>query len=116
MRAENVIPPGQSGFISAAGVPSPHFADQWYLYTSSEGDGPILMKDFTFSADVEASITPQGVVLAAGEQSRITFMVRSRNTTEMEQTVVAGLRSRFPTATPTARSRDRASSRSRPAR
>ena len=89
MRAENVVPPGQSGFISAAGVPSPHFADQWYLYTSSEGDGPILMKDFTFSADVEASITPQSVVLAAGEQSRITFTVRSRNTTEMEQNIVA---------------------------
>jgi penicillin amidase len=29
---ENVLPPGQSGFINLAGQPSPHFADQWDLH------------------------------------------------------------------------------------
>jgi penicillin amidase len=30
----NVLPPGQSGFISAAGVPDPHFCDQVGLFNS----------------------------------------------------------------------------------
>jgi penicillin amidase len=51
-RAENVIPPGQSGFINQAGQPSPNFADQWALYISSAGAGPILMKPFLFIGDV----------------------------------------------------------------
>ena len=46
--AENVIPPGQSGFVNAQGVPSAHFADQWPLYQSSAGEGEIEMKPFTF--------------------------------------------------------------------
>jgi acyl-homoserine lactone acylase PvdQ len=46
--AENVIPPGQSGFVNAAGVPSANFADQWAFYQSSTESGPILMKPFTF--------------------------------------------------------------------
>jgi hypothetical protein len=46
--AENVIPPGQSGFINAQGVPSANFADQWPLYESSAGEGEIEMKPFTF--------------------------------------------------------------------
>ena len=46
--AENVVPPGQSGFVNIAGVPSANFADQWALYQSSAGDGPIRMKPFTF--------------------------------------------------------------------
>ena len=46
--AENVIPPGQSGFISVTGVPSDNFADQWALYQSSAGEGEIEMKPFTF--------------------------------------------------------------------
>ena len=47
-RAENVIPPGQSGFINVQGVPSANFADQWAFYQSSTGSGPITMKPFTF--------------------------------------------------------------------
>jgi len=46
--AENVIPPGQSGFVNAQGVPSANFADQWPLYESSVGEGEIEMKPFTF--------------------------------------------------------------------
>ena len=42
---ETVVPPGQSGFVNAVGMPSPNFADQWALYQSSAGTGPILMKD-----------------------------------------------------------------------
>ena len=51
-RAENVIPPGQSGFVNAAGVPSPNFSDQWALYQSSMGEGEIRMKPFTFVGEV----------------------------------------------------------------
>ena len=47
VRMETVVPPGQSGFVSAAGVPSAHFSDQWALYQSSVGTGPIQMKDAT---------------------------------------------------------------------
>ncbi len=32
IRDENVVPPGQSGFISMLGVKSPHFDDQWPLH------------------------------------------------------------------------------------
>lgn len=32
VRGWNAVPPGQSGFISAAGQPSPHFADQIGLF------------------------------------------------------------------------------------
>ena len=46
--AENVIPPGQSGFVNTAGVPSANFADQWAFYQSSTGSGPIEMKPFAF--------------------------------------------------------------------
>ncbi|MGB3544722.1 penicillin acylase family protein, partial [Rubrivirga sp.] len=46
--AENVIPPGQSGFIDVTGTPSDNFADQWALYQSSAGEGEIEMKPFTF--------------------------------------------------------------------
>ena len=45
VRMETVVPPGQSGFVNAAGVPSVHFADQWALYQSSAGAGPIQMKN-----------------------------------------------------------------------
>jgi acyl-homoserine lactone acylase PvdQ len=33
---ENVLPPGQSGFISLSGQPSPHNSDQWPLHLSWE--------------------------------------------------------------------------------
>ena len=46
--AENVIPPGQSGFVNAAGVPSPNFADQWAFYQSSVACDEVEMKPFTF--------------------------------------------------------------------
>ena len=44
---QTVVPPGQSGFVNAAGVPSPNYADQWVLYQSSSGTGPIQMKEVT---------------------------------------------------------------------
>ncbi len=34
--AESIQPLGQSGFISAAGVPDPHFADQLELFSNFE--------------------------------------------------------------------------------
>ncbi len=34
VRGENVLPPGQSGFVNASGVPSPYAVDQLPLYTS----------------------------------------------------------------------------------
>jgi acyl-homoserine lactone acylase PvdQ len=46
--AENVIPPGQSGFVTTTGTPSPNFADQWGLYISSIACDEVLMKPFTF--------------------------------------------------------------------
>lgn len=36
---QDVLPPGESGFISAAGVPSPHMCDQVTLFN-----------DFTYKA------------------------------------------------------------------
>ena len=36
VRDENIIPPGQSGFINWQGIPSPHFNDQWPLHVSWE--------------------------------------------------------------------------------
>ncbi|MEO0558501.1 MAG: penicillin acylase family protein [Bacteroidota bacterium] len=56
-RAENVIPPGQSGFVSSTGIPSPNFSDQWALYQSSEGTGEIQMKPFTFTGQTGVSTT-----------------------------------------------------------
>ena len=46
--AENVIPPGQSGFVNAARDTSAHFSDQWPFYQSSAGTGEVTMKPFTF--------------------------------------------------------------------
>ncbi|MEM7788994.1 MAG: penicillin acylase family protein [Bacteroidota bacterium] len=46
--AENVIPPGQSGFVNTAQDTSAHFADQWDLYRSAYGTGDVEMKPFTF--------------------------------------------------------------------
>ncbi len=59
--AENVIPPGQSGFVNAQGVPSANFADQWPLYQSSAGEGEIEMKPFTFigATDVAEEAGPE---------------------------------------------------------
>ncbi|OZC03200.1 penicillin acylase family protein [Rubricoccus marinus] len=65
-RAENVIPPGQSGFISAAGVPSPHFSDQWPLYISSIGEEPVRMKTFGFSAGTDTALPPEATGAALG--------------------------------------------------
>jgi len=33
---ENILPPGQSGFINWQGIPSPHFDDQWPLHLAWE--------------------------------------------------------------------------------
>ncbi len=34
VKAKNLLPPGQSGFINLSGVPSPHTTDQWPLFES----------------------------------------------------------------------------------
>jgi acyl-homoserine lactone acylase PvdQ len=47
IRDENVLPPGQSGFIDLNGVPSPHFDDQWILNQTWE------FKDMEFGTSVE---------------------------------------------------------------
>ena len=36
VRDENIVPPGQSGFINWQGIPSPHFDDQWPLHLAWE--------------------------------------------------------------------------------
>ena len=60
--AENVVPPGQSGFINTSGVPSPNFADQWDLYQSSVACEEVEMKPFTFiGANVVANEPGGGV-------------------------------------------------------
>ena len=46
--AENVIPPGQSGFVNVAQDTSANFSDQWDFYQSALGTGDIEMKPFTF--------------------------------------------------------------------
>ena len=46
--AENLIPPGQSGFVNAARDTSANFSDQWALYQSALGAGEVEMKPFTF--------------------------------------------------------------------
>lgn len=53
--AENVIPPGQSGFVNAQQDSSANFSDQWALYQSSAGEGEVEMKPFTFLASMPAS-------------------------------------------------------------
>jgi len=39
---DNIVPPGQSAFVSLAGIPSPHVDDQWPLHTAW------LFKDMLF--------------------------------------------------------------------
>ena len=67
--AENVIPPGQSGFVNTKGVPSANFSDQWPLYQSSLGEGPVEMKPFTFIGATAVPAEP-GV-------PRLAFEIRS---------------------------------------
>ncbi|MFN3597868.1 MAG: penicillin acylase family protein [Rubricoccaceae bacterium] len=54
-RAENLVPPGQSGFISTTGQRSAHFSDQWSFYTSSIGAGEIQLKPFLFTGQTATS-------------------------------------------------------------
>ena len=66
-RAENVVPPGQSAFVALVGgvpVPSPNSADQWPLYQSSTGAGPVLMKPFVFT-DVCGTVSTEPSVPGA---------------------------------------------------
>ena len=51
IRDENVLPPGQSGFIDLNGVHSPHFDDQWPLNQNW------AFKDMEFGASVEKHST-----------------------------------------------------------
>ena len=49
IRDENILPPGQSGFIDMDGEPSPHYSDQWVLHENWQ------FKDMEFSAPVSKS-------------------------------------------------------------
>jgi acyl-homoserine lactone acylase PvdQ len=59
---ENILPPGQSGFISLSGQRSPHFSDQWSLYVNWQ------FKDMEFGE------TP--VSVATGGQIPLKFALR----------------------------------------
>ncbi|GAB5536501.1 MAG: hypothetical protein Rubg2KO_27500 [Rubricoccaceae bacterium] len=91
-RAENVVPPGQSGFVSSTGTPSPHFADQWELYQSSSGEGEIQMKPFTFSGETGVSTEAppdQGIRLnvptpnPSQGRARVTFELDASSTVRL---------------------------------
>ena len=97
-RAENVIPPGQSGFIDITGTPSANFADQWPLYQSSAGEGPIEMKPFTFlgEADVATAAGPDaafglGLPFPNPAPSASTVVVRLDAPAEVEVAVYDAL-------------------------
>lgn len=47
---ENILPPGQSGFINLDGTPSEHFQDQWQIFTSWN------FKDMLFGEDAFVSV------------------------------------------------------------
>ncbi|RMD92060.1 MAG: T9SS C-terminal target domain-containing protein, partial [Calditrichaeota bacterium] len=53
---ENILPPGQSGFISLSGKKSPHFDDQWPLHLNWQ------FKDMLFGTDVTSDVRSAGVV------------------------------------------------------
>ncbi|MBN1350091.1 penicillin acylase family protein [candidate division KSB1 bacterium] len=61
---ENIVPPGQSGFINLDGQPDPHFSDQWSLHTNWE------FKDMIFNQ------SPSGV---AGDESLPSAFQLSQN-------------------------------------
>ncbi|MDP6593180.1 MAG: penicillin acylase family protein [Candidatus Marinimicrobia bacterium] len=52
---ENIVPPGQSGFISWMGVRSPHFDDQWQLHRDWEFKD-MLFGELTVSVDTEPTL------------------------------------------------------------
>ena len=62
--AENVVPPGQSGFVNVQGQPSANYADQWAFYESSAGTGEIEMGPFPFLGAVP--VVEEGAPGAAG--------------------------------------------------
>ena len=47
---ENLIPPGQSGFVSEVGVPSANLDDQWALYQS------VTLKPFLFNTEMPTAV------------------------------------------------------------
>ena len=68
-RDENLAPPGQSGFISVAGVPDPHFGDQWPLNVAGE------LKEMLFGASFP-DVTPPvcGPVTHSGSALRMRLL------------------------------------------
>ncbi|MEO0742298.1 MAG: penicillin acylase family protein [Bacteroidota bacterium] len=64
--AQNVIPPGQSGFTNSIGQASAHYADQWplYLTTFQQETGPVQMKDFLFQGESVVSTEDDAVTAA----------------------------------------------------
>ncbi|MBL7047112.1 MAG: T9SS type A sorting domain-containing protein [Candidatus Marinimicrobia bacterium] len=53
---ENILPPGQSGFINAQGVPSPHFDNQWPLHLAWEYKDQLFGPGCKIGGEVEASV------------------------------------------------------------
>ncbi|MFQ5603861.1 MAG: penicillin acylase family protein [bacterium] len=49
---ENIVPPGQSAFISLAGQPSPNASDQWQLHVNWQ------FKDMEFGPSLAVSVEP----------------------------------------------------------
>ena len=49
---ENIIPPGQSGYIDLTGTPSPHYADQWPLHLNWQFKDQLFGNLLTAEGDV----------------------------------------------------------------
>jgi len=56
---ENILPPGQSGFINAQGIPSQHFDDQWPLHLAWEYKDQLFGQGCKIDGEVEASVPSQ---------------------------------------------------------
>ncbi|MEM6785445.1 MAG: penicillin acylase family protein, partial [Bacteroidota bacterium] len=54
-RAENLLPPGQSDFVSEAGAPIVHQDDQWPLFLSAYSTGAIRLKPMQFATPVDTA-------------------------------------------------------------
>ncbi len=79
---ENIVPPGQSAFVSLAGVPSPHVTDQWPLHVAWQFKDQIYAWDASAVDDdtreeAAALIRDFRVASPLIGQGRIAFNLRS---------------------------------------
>ncbi len=77
---ENILPPGQSDFISLLGIPDPHRNDQWDLHLDWDYKLFRFGEEFTFpvSIDVDPWIEP---VVIPGDGGNIVFDITLSNNT-----------------------------------